>query len=191
MVQSPPRGRGGGIVPSSGGTFVIRESRLCVWCPGTGPQPAFSLPVGGDVVSVVSNHARGEILRAIFRGDVVTFPVNLYLALCTATPTASETGGTIPEVANSNAYARQAINPSHADWTDPTVNPYTTSTAADIVFPTATGSWGTVTSFALVDSGAYGAGNVWWFGDFTTSKAISTNDIFEVLSGNLTIGEDS
>lgn len=98
-----------------------------------------------------------------------------WLALYTATPTDS-TAGT--EVTNANAYARTAITFDAASGG-------ATQNAATVTFPIATGSWGTVTHWAVVDSATHGAGNIIIYGAFTASKTIAASDVFEVLDGDL------
>ena len=103
-----------------------------------------------------------------------------WLALYTATPTDS-TAGT--EVANANGYARTAISFDAASGG-------ATANAGDVTFPTATGSWGTVTHWAVVDSATHGGGNIIIYGAFTASKTIASGDVFEVLAGELDITAD-
>lgn len=103
-----------------------------------------------------------------------------WLALYTATPTDS-TAGT--EVANANAYARQAIAFDAAASG-------ATQNAATVTFPAATGSWGTVTDWAIVDSATYGAGNIIVYGALTASKTIGSGDVFEILDSELDISLD-
>lgn len=103
-----------------------------------------------------------------------------WLALYTATPTDS-TAGT--EVANSNNYSRQAI-------TFDAASSGATQNAATVTFPTASGSWGTITHWAIVDSATHGGGNVIIYGAFTASKTIASGDVFEVLDSDLDITAD-
>ena len=61
------------------------------------------------------------------------------------------------------------------------------STNATITFPTATASFGTITCIAIMDSDVEGSGNVLFYGQVTTAKAIDTGDTFQISSGNLTV----
>lgn len=94
--------------------------------------------------SAVINWMRGTAMP--------TAPTTLYLALFTADP--GESGALTNEVATagSTAYARTAVTLTAA--------PSPVSNSADVVFPTATASWGVVTHAALTDSATRGAGNV-------------------------------
>lgn len=103
-----------------------------------------------------------------------------WLALYTATPTDS-TAGT--EVTNANNYSRQAITFDAASGG-------ATQNAATVTFPAASGSWGTVTHWAIVDSATHGAGNIIIYGQFTASKTIAASDVFEVLDAELDITAD-
>jgi hypothetical protein len=103
-----------------------------------------------------------------------------WLALYTAAPTDSTSG---TEVANSGAYARTSIA-FDAAASGATAN------AGDVTFPTATGSWGTITHWAVVDSGTYGGGNIILYGAFNASKTIGTDDVFQVLDGQLDVTAD-
>lgn len=94
---------------------------------------------------------------------------SVYVALCTADPTDAATGASMNEVANSGSYARTAIAWSAAAARAIVQN-------GDVQFPTATGSWGTVSHWALVDSNTYGSGNVLAHGAFSQSKAVATDD---------------
>ena len=102
-----------------------------------------------------------------------------YLGLLTVA--AGEAGGGT-EVSG-GAYARQAVtfgNPS-TDGNGVT----SMSNSAQIEFPTATASWGTVVGWAIYD--ALTSGNMLWYGTLSTSKAISTNDTILLHSGDLVL----
>lgn len=103
-----------------------------------------------------------------------------WLALYTTAPTDS-TAGT--EVTNANAYARQSVTFSAAASGS-------ASNSATVTWPAATGSWGTVTSVAVVDSATYGAGNVIAYGNLSASQAVANTNVFEILSGQLVVTAD-
>lgn len=94
----------------------------------------------------------------------------VYLALATADPTDAGTGASMSEVANSGAYARTAITFGAA------ASRRVTQSGA-VVFPEATGSWGTVSHWAIVDSATHGAGNMLAHGAFGTPFAVVTGNI--------------
>jgi hypothetical protein len=102
----------------------------------------------------------------------------IYLALCTADPTDAGTGASMNEAANSGSYARTAITFGAASSRRVTQN-------ATVTFPTASGSWGTITHWAIVDSATHGAGNMLAHGSFSTSKSIVTGNTPSVASGQV------
>lgn len=138
----------------------------------------------------MSDYLETQLVGHLFRTLTYTKPTVVAVALCTASPTDASTGATITEVANSNGYARQTVNPLDANWSAIISNNGTTSNAAAVTFPTATGSWGTVTSVAICDSATWGAGNMLFYGDLNTSKTITSNDVFSFGIGQLAIQID-
>ena len=120
-----------------------------------------------------TNFLETEILDHVFAGAAYTAPTTKYIGLFTAAP--GETGGGT-EVSGS-AYARQSM--AFATSGD------TTSNSAAVEFPTATGSWGTITHVGIFD--ALTSGNLMVYATLTASKAIASGDVFRVPSGDLDI----
>jgi len=120
-----------------------------------------------------TNFLETEILDHVFAGAAYTAPSTKYIGLFTATP--GETGGGT-EVSGS-AYARQSM--AFATSGD------TTSNSSAVEFPTATGSWGTITHVGIFDASS--SGNLMVYATLTASKAITTGDVFRVPSGDLDI----
>ena len=121
----------------------------------------------------LTNYGERHLLALLKANDT------LYLALMTAD--ADETGGGT-EVSG-GSYARQAVS-----LTDPATDGTgvtSMSNSAQIEFPTATASWGTVTGWALFD--ALTSGNMVWFGTLSASKAISVNDTILLHVGDLVL----
>lgn len=143
-----------------------------------------------------SRYLEDALLNHIFRGSAYTAPTKIAVALLTENAVdtdtgsllASSTGGTGVEVSNANNYSRVAVNPSTANWE--AVSAGVTSNSNAITFPTASGSWGTITGIALLDSTAHGAGNILYHSALDASKAIGTNDVLQLSSGSLTITHD-
>ena len=119
-----------------------------------------------------SNFLETEVLDHVFGGNAYTAPATHYLALFTGAP--GEAGGGT-EVSG-NAYARQSVSGNLA-----------TNTAA-VEFPTATGSYGTVTHVGVFD--ALTSGNLMCYAALSASKAIETGDVFRVPAGDLDITLD-
>ena len=122
-----------------------------------------------DLENAVLNLMRGSNITA-FTG---------YLALFTATP--SDTGGGT-EVSGVN-YARQSLSGKLAAPIGGVM-----ASNADISFPVAGGSWGTVTHWGIFD--ALTDGTLKYYGALTASKGIYSGDQLIVFSGNLSITLD-
>ena len=120
-----------------------------------------------------TNFLETEILDHVFAGAAYTAPSTLYLGLFTAAP--GEAGGGT-ELSGS-AYVRKAIAF--------TTSGDTTSNNAAVEFPTATGSWGTVTHIGVFD--ALTSGNLMVYATLTASKTVASGDVFRVPSGDLDI----
>lgn len=100
-----------------------------------------------------------------------------YVALFTVNP--SDAGGGT-EVTG-GAYVRQA-----ATWGAATGG--SISNNADITFPVASASWGTVSAVGIFNQAS--AGQMLWWGTLSASKTIAQNDQFKIASNNLTITLD-
>jgi hypothetical protein len=120
-----------------------------------------------------TNFLETEILDHVFAGAAYTAPTTIYLALYTATP--GETGGGT-ELSGS-AYARQSVAF--------TTSGDTTSNSSAVEFPTATGSWGSVTHVGVFD--ALTTGNLMAYATLTSAKTIDSGDVFRIPTGDLDI----
>lgn len=138
-------------------------------------------------MSALSDYAEVEVRKHFFRTGSFTKPTVLAVGLATAATTDANTGATVTEVANSNAYARVTDNPLDANWSAPDSTGGLTDNVAAIVFPTATGSWGTCSHTFIADSATWGAGNILLHGALTASKAVGTNDIIQFAAGALDV----
>lgn len=125
-------------------------------------------------MSAMSNYLENALVNATLRNTSYTSPAAVYVALFTTDPTDAGSGTEV----SGGSYARQA-----ATFGSPSNGASTTS--ADISFPQATGSWGTVTHFGVYDASS--TGNLLYHGALTASKTIETGDIFKIASGSLTI----
>ena len=97
-----------------------------------------------------------------------------YVALFT-TATTDAGGGT--EVSG-GGYARQLVGLSEASGAGGL-----TSNAADIIFPTATADWGTVTHIAIMDAAT--GGNMIMHSPLDASKTIAVGDTFKINATEL------
>lgn len=124
-----------------------------------------------------------DILKAVTAQTTTilttTALANVYVALYTVNPTDSTAGTEV----SGGSYARVQ---SKTKWAVPSAG--SVSTNADLVWPTATADWGTITGFAIMDS--LTGGNMMYWGALNASKVVSSGDTFSILSGNLSISED-
>ena len=127
-----------------------------------------------------SDYWENKILDHIFGKGSYTPPV-IYVALSTADPTDDGSGFSEP---SGNAYARSQTSAS--DWN--AASSGSLDNAGDITFDKATGSWGTITHFALFD--AVTGGNMLAHGALSQPKAIGSSDTAKFEAGDLDISLD-
>jgi hypothetical protein len=125
-------------------------------------------------MSAISNYLENALINVTLRATSYTAPTTVYVALFTTDPTDAGSG----TECSGTAYARQSATfgaPSNGAST----------TTADVQFPQAGNSWGTITHFGIYD--ALTTGNLLYHGALTTSKIIDTGDVFKIASGSLTV----
>lgn len=127
-----------------------------------------------------SDFWENAVLNHLFDNTAYPAPGTIYVALSTADPT--DDGSGIAEPVGNN-YARVAT--TGVTWTTSTAG--TLNNGAMITFPTASGSWGTVSYWALFD--ALSGGNMLAHGSVTTPKAITLNDVVSFPVGTLIISQ--
>lgn len=124
----------------------------------------------------MSDYLEVALLNATLNGVNFTGVNNPYVSLHTADPTDAGTGTEV----SGGSYARTAASFATASGTSGQV-----ATDADVTFPTATGSWGTVGWIGLWDAAT--SGNMLYHTALDASKTIDSGDIFKITSGNLTV----
>ena len=117
-----------------------------------------------------------KLVAHTFSNTAYTSPSSVFVALYTVAPTDSTTGTEV----SGGGYARQS-----AAFT--TTGNAATNTSA-IEYPTATGNYGTVVATALLDASS--GGNMLAFATLSSSKTISTGDVFRIPAGDLDITLD-
>ncbi|MFB0972095.1 MAG: hypothetical protein QMB54_03845 [Neofamilia sp.] len=129
-------------------------------------------------MSKASNWLEDQIINYFYRGQQVTQPTQLYLALYTTNPTDGDSG---TEVVGAG-YSRKLIN-----FNAPTQqnDRGTTTNSARIEFPRATGSWGEIAYFAIRTAAT--GGNMLSHGAFNKPTAINDGDQYVIEAGNLTV----
>jgi hypothetical protein len=123
-----------------------------------------------------SDYLEDKVLDHVFGGNAYTAPSTLYVALYTSAP--SDTGGGT-EVSG-GGYVRKT-----ATFTVSGTNPTTASNTGAIEYPTATANYGTVTSVGIFDASS--SGNLLAYANLTTSKVVSTGDVFRFNAGDLDV----
>ena len=127
-----------------------------------------------------SNYLENAILNHVFSKGAYT-PPTIWVALSTADP--GEDGSGLAEPSGNN-YSRKQT--SAADWT--TAASGSLSNANALEFAQASGSWSTISHFALFDADE--SGNMLAHGALEESKPVGTNDIFRFAAGDLDVTLD-
>jgi hypothetical protein len=125
----------------------------------------------------LSDYLENKLLDHVLRNTSYTSPTTVYVGLFTADPTDAGTGTEV----SGGSYARQILSVTTA-----TAGIVTSS--ADITFPQATASWGTISHIGLLD--ALSSGNLLMHTALTTSRSIETGDVLKISTGSLTASLD-
>ncbi len=127
----------------------------------------------------LSNYSEAKLGDHLLGTTSFTMPAQVYCAAHTADPTDAGSGAEV-STGGGSLYARVAVdfNAMSSGATNPT---------ADVVFPTAGASWGTVTHIALWDNATAGAGNMLAHGPLAVPQAIGTGQIFRMLAADLDV----
>ena len=122
----------------------------------------------------ISNFLENAIINATLRNTTYTSVATVYVSLWTSDPTDAGSGIEV----SGGSYARTAVTfgaPSNG----------VTTNSADVTFPTATGTWGTVGWIGIND--ALSSGNLLYHTALDASKSITSGDIFKITTGNLSV----
>ena len=125
-------------------------------------------------MSEFSNYLENALINAVLRNTTYTSPATVYVSLWTTDPTDAGSGTEV----SGGSYARTAVT-----FASPSGG--VTSNSADVTFPQATASWGTVAYIGLNDAST--SGNLLFHTPLDTSKTIDSGDIFKIASGSLTV----
>jgi len=102
-----------------------------------------------------------------FGHEVYEAPANYYVALSTADPLGDGSGLAEP---SGNSYAR--VETDAADWEE--VTAFETHNVSLLAFSAATGSWGTITHFAVFDAAS--GGNLLFYGALDSPVAVGNGN---------------
>ncbi len=122
----------------------------------------------------ISNYLENAIINATLRNTTYTSVATVYVSLWTSDPTDAGSGTEV----SGGSYARTSVTfaaPSNG----------VTTNNADVTFPTATGSWGTVGWIGINDSTS--GPNLLYHSPLDTAKTIDSGDIFKITTGNLSV----
>lgn len=122
----------------------------------------------------MSNYLENALINATLRNTSYTSPATVYVGLYTSDPGEGNTGTEV----SGGSYARTAVTfgaPSNGVSTN----------SASVTFPTATGTWGTVTHIGILDAST--GGNLLYYTPLDASKAIASGDVFTISTGNLSV----
>lgn len=122
----------------------------------------------------MSNFLENALINATLRNTAYTSPATVYVGLYTSDPGEGNTGTEV----SGGSYARTAVTfgaPSNGVSTN----------SASVTFPTATGTWGTVTHIGILDAST--SGNLLYYTPLDASKAIASGDVFTISTGNLSV----
>ena len=122
----------------------------------------------------MSNYLEAALINATLRNTTYTSVATVYVSLWTTDPTDAGSGTEV----SGGSYARTAVTfgaPSNG----------TSLNNADVTFPTATASWGTVGWIGINDAAT--SGNLLYHSPLDTSKTIDSGDIFKISTGNLSV----
>lgn len=104
-------------------------------------------------------------------------PPTFYIGVSTTTPTTSGTGYTEPST--SAGYARMKISSFTTPSKGVIKNPN------NIVFPTSTGRWGTITHLVIFDSQTVGEGNLLMFCEIPQPRLMVAGQTLTILKNSL------
>ncbi len=124
----------------------------------------------------MSNFLENALINATLRNTTYTSVATVYVSLWTSDPTDAGSGTEV----SGGSYARTAVSFATASGTSGNV-----LNDADVTFPTATASWGTVGWIGINDAAT--SGNLLYHTALDTAKAIGSGDIFKISTGNLSV----
>lgn len=135
-------------------------------------------------MSAFSNYLENAVMNNILGQASMPSIPNVYFALFTAGP--SDAGGGT-EVSGTD-YAR--VNVANNTTNFPTISGTdgTKSNGTAITWPTAGGTWGTVTHYGVFSASS--GGNLLFHGSLASAKAIGSGDTFSVAAGDFTLSLD-
>ena len=125
-------------------------------------------------MAAMSTYLANKLLDHTLKNTSYSPPATVYIGLYTSNPDNDNSG---TEVSGNN-YSRTAMAFSSA-------SAKATSNSAAVVSAVASGSWGTVTHFGILDAST--SGNLLYYGAFTASKTITSGEAAYFAAGEIDI----
>ena len=125
-------------------------------------------------MAAMSNYLENALINATLRNTTYTSPATVYVGLFTSDPTDAGSGTEV----SGGSYARKSMA-----FGAPSNGVSTNSSAVE--FDQATGAWGTITHFGILD--ALTSGNLLYHGALTSSKVIENGDVFKFASAAVSV----
>jgi hypothetical protein len=165
---------------------IRRACEVYGWSPDD-PRVARFMPIMG---ASFADSLEAALLDHVLGGGDYTREATVHAGLATAS-TGLEAGQATSEVPDANGYERVAITNNATNWPAATgTTPTVKENGEPIEFPTATGSWGTVSHAFLASSGTHGANTIIMWGELATPKAITDADTAEFAAGDFEVTLD-
>lgn len=124
-------------------------------------------------MAAASDYVENLSLNWLLTTSAATRPSAWYVALFTTDPTDAGTGTEV----TGGSYARKAVTFNVTN--DTAVN------AANVLFDTATASWGAISHVAVYDAAT--GGHLLFHGAASSTKQIDTGDAYLISAGNLSV----
>jgi len=125
-------------------------------------------------LSQLSDYLENALINAVLRNTSYSSPATVYAGLFTSDPTDAGTGTEV----TGGSYVRMPVA-----FTSPTDGQ--TSNSADVLFPIATASWGTITHVGLYD--AQSGGNLLFHAPLEFAKTINISSQFKIPQSYLIV----
>ena len=125
-------------------------------------------------MTAFSDYLEEALVDHLLRGQALTAPTNVFLAMFTGS-VGDDGSGTANEVTTGVGYDRVTVAAATGNWDAPSgTGTPTTQNTNDIQFGTPSGSWGTISHFAIMDAAS--GGNILLHGSLAANKVVGGGD---------------
>lgn len=134
-----------------------------------------------------SDYLENKLLNHVFLGATMDQPPHTWIALTTRVLTDTATGQDLDEFTNAaTGYARRVCS----TWSVSSGDDGAVANSEDLTFEQASANWGTMVSFAIMDTATIATGNVLAHGALTISKSVQSGDTPKFAAGDLDVTLD-